>query len=447
MALRMDEQSPKAVSENPARFHFHLTLGLIFIPFGSIIGGWTLAILDVLKGYANPAQLKWTRLLVGLVVVDALVVVSVYGMAASAKDLRPPSTESRSVIGVSFEGEEKLSVREVLPQLPGERAGLKPGDEIQKIDAVEVTTQKSLIDALQSAPAGQMRTLTVKRGEEVLTLSITPEAAPKLGEKGLFETWPAPEGRGIAEALSAFLPALLVVGLLALLTRVKRRGSVSVWRGFLLASVASFGASYGALHLGKSLLGGWSLGLILIAMVVQMGVLLGMTQMARRWLSRDPGPSPVFLPPLKAGLQGLFYLISGFPRVIVLLWVADLALFDGKGMGDQTLERIAGSHLGILGTSLFVFDVVLLGPFAEESLFRGFLLPRLAAQWGETPALVMSSLIFALFHARYGPYMALVFFYGWVFGWARLRSGSIAASTGLHMTVNGLVTALMFARG
>jgi membrane protease YdiL (CAAX protease family) len=446
MALRMDEQSPKAGPDIPARSHFHLTLGLIFIPFGSVIAGWTLAILDVLKGYANPAELKWTRLLVGLVLVDALVVVAVYWMAAHAKDIPQPSPP-RSVIGVTFESEQTPIVREVLPGLPGERAGLQPGDEIQKIDAAEVTTQKTLIDSLQSSPAGQVRTLTVKRGDEILTLPVTPEAAPKLGEQGLFETWPVPENRAIAEALSAFVPAMLVVGVLALLTRMKRRGAVPVWLGFVLASVASFGSSYVALHLGKSLLGGWSLGLILIALVVQMSVLLGMTWVARQWLSRDPGPSPVFLPPLKAGLQGLFYLISGFPRVIVLLWVADLALFEGRGMGDQTLERIAGAHLGVLGTSLFVFDVVLLGPFAEESLFRGFLLPRLAAQWGETPALVMSSLIFALFHAHYGPYMALVFFYGWVFGWARLRSGSIVASTGLHMTVNGLVTALMFGRG
>jgi membrane protease YdiL (CAAX protease family) len=446
MALRMDEQSPKAVSENPARSHFHVTLGLIYLPFVSIIVGGILAIGDVLKGGVNAAERKWTRLLAGLVLFDAMLIALVFWMAAHGKEFRPPPAE-RPVIGITFVSEQTLIVREVLPGLPGERAGLKPGDEIQKIDAVAVATQKTLIDSLQSAPVGQSRTLTVKRGDEILTLPVTPEAAPKLGEKGLFETWPAPENRGVAEALSAFIPAMLVVGVLALLTRVKRRGSVPVWLGFVLASVGSFGASYGALHLGKSLLGGWSLGLILIALVAQMTVLLGMTLVARRWLSRDLGPSPVVLPPLRAGLQGLFYLISGFPRVIVLLWVADLALFGGRGMGDQTLERLAASHLGILGTSLFVFDVVLLGPLAEESLFRGFLLPRLAAQWGETPALVMSSLIFALFHARYGPYMALVFFYGWVFGWARLRSGGILASTGLHMTVNGLVTALMFGRG
>ena len=127
--------------------------------------------------------------------------------------------------------------------------------------------------------------------------------------------------------------------------------------------------------------------------------------------------------------------------------MADLLLFEARGMGDRTLERLAASQLGVLGTALFVADVVLLGPFAEETLFRGYLLPRLAAQWGETPALVMSSLIFALFHPHYGPYMGLVFFYGWIFGWARLRSGGLSASVGLHMALNGFVTAVMFGRG
>jgi membrane protease YdiL (CAAX protease family) len=175
--------------------------------------------------------------------------------------------------------------------------------------------------------------------------------------------------------------------------------------------------------------------------------MVGMTFVARRLLSRDVEAAPAPLSPLRAGLQGVFYLITGIPRVLILLGMTDLLLFEGRGVGDRTLERLAASQLGVLGTALFVVDVVLLGPFAEETLFRGFLLPRLAAQWGETPALAMSSLIFALFHPYYGPYMALVFFYGWIFGWARLRSGGLAASVGLHMALNGFVTAVMFGRG
>jgi len=42
--------------------------------------------------------------------------------------------------------------------------------------------------------------------------------------------------------------------------------------------------------------------------------------------------------------------------------------------------------------------------------------------------------------------MPMVFFYGFVFGWARLRSGSILPSYALHLSVNGFVSAMMLAR-
>jgi len=448
MTLRMHEQSRGDDSANPARAHAHLTLALIFLPFASVLAGWILATLDVMKGYSSKAELKWMRLLVGLVLVDALVLVCASWMLARAKELpRPPSTEPPPVIGITFEAEDRLVLREILPTLPGARAGLKPGDEIRKIDDVPVSTPRALGDALRTVPAGKPRSLTVKRGEELLSVTVTPEAPPKPGENGLFEPMAGIEGRDLAGSLAGFLPAALGIGALALWSRWKRRAGVPLWGGFVLAAVCSSGAFLAALLLGKSLGGGLSLGTILIGLGIQMGVMVGMTFVARRWLSCDVEPAPAPLSPLRAFVQGLFYMITGFPRVIVLLGMADLLLFEGHGMGDQPLERLAASQLGVLGTALFVVDVVLLGPFAEETLFRGFLLPRLAAQWGETPALVMSSLIFALFHPQYGPYMALVFFYGWVFGWARLRSGGLSASVGLHMALNGFVTMVMFGRG
>lgn len=449
MALRMDEQSPRPDSTNPARSHFHIVLALIFIPCGAVVAGWTLAIADVLKGYSSPAQLKWMRLLVALVVVDALVLASSIWMVAHLDEIQPKVTPgSRPVVGVFFESEGRLRVREVIPNLPAARAGLEVGDEIRKVDAVPVATQKEFVDALGAAKAGMPRSLAVRRGEEDVDLTVTPEVPPRPGDRGLFEPLPAPETRGLAAGLLAFAPAAFIIAVFALRTRLKLRATIPVWWGFVLASVGAFGSAAGAFYLGKLLLGGWSLGLILIAMFVQMAVMLLMTVIARKWLSRDVGPSPAFLTPLRAGMQGLFYLICGFPRVVMLLWMADHLLFGGRGAGDQALERLASSHLGVTGTLLFVLDVVLIGPFAEEVLFRGYLVPRLASQWGETTALFASSLIFALYHPHYGPFMPIVFLYGWVFGWARLRSGNIAASVGLHMAVNGFVTAMLFlARG
>ncbi|MBV8880976.1 MAG: CPBP family intramembrane metalloprotease, partial [Planctomycetaceae bacterium] len=91
--------------------------------------------------------------------------------------------------------------------------------------------------------------------------------------------------------------------------------------------------------------------------------------------------------------------------------------------------------------------VALLVPLAEETLFRGYLLPRLAKQWGEIPGLLTSTLLFTVLHLRDGPFLPLIFLYGWVFGWARLRSGSIVSSAALHMVVNSVAaTGILLSR-
>jgi membrane protease YdiL (CAAX protease family) len=448
MGVRMNEQSLGALPENPARAHFHLVLALILVPCAAAGAGIFLALSNAFRADPSGAQRKWTRLLAGLALVDLLVVASGAWLYLHAEEIqRRAPLSRRRVIGAQFENETSLKVREVLPNLPGERAGLAVGDVVLKIDGTKVATVRELSDALQDPSAEERRTLTLRRDGELFELTVTPEAPPRAPKVGLFEVRSAPEARAAGGALLAFAPAGLLVGLLALRTRLKFRSTVPVWSGFVLASLGSFGLSAAALYLGKALLGGWSLGLILISLLVQMAAMLLLTRVARRWLSREIEPSPCFRSPLRAGLQGLFYLVTGIPRVGILLAMADQFLFRGQGMGEQSLKELASSPLGVAGTLLFVVNVVLLGPLAEETLFRGFLLPRLAVQWGETVALAASSLVFALFHPHYGPYMPMVFLYGWVFGWARLGSGSIVASTGLHMAVNGFVTALVFLKG
>src|SRR5258708_18025381 len=121
----MDKASGGADEPNLPRYHFHLTLGLIFIPFGAIIGGWTLAIVDVLKGYSSPAQLTWMRLLVALVLIDALVVGAAIYMGAHQEEFLAKTPESKRVmLGLSFERDDSLKVHEVAPEFPAARAGV-----------------------------------------------------------------------------------------------------------------------------------------------------------------------------------------------------------------------------------------------------------------------------------------------------------------------------------
>jgi S1-C subfamily serine protease len=74
---------------------------------------------------------------------------------------------------------EKLSVesgaiiRDVIANSPAEKAGLKTGDVISKVNDTALDTTHSLADLVTSYKAGDEITLTVLRGSETLTLKAT----------------------------------------------------------------------------------------------------------------------------------------------------------------------------------------------------------------------------------------------------------------------------------
>jgi len=440
----MDEESRPSEEPNLPRAHFHVALAL-FIPPGGILVGWTLAVLDVVKGYTTREQLAWTRLLVALVLVDALGMGALLWGSAHLEELQPkaPPDAKRSMIGVGFEDGRALKVREAPAGLPGARAGVEAGDVIEKIDDTAVTTPKELADAIQAKEAGTARRLTLKRGAAEHVVSVTPEPLPKSGERGLFEIEPAADLRFAEDVVVEQLPALALVLILAVWAKRRRSTPIPVWIGFLLALL---GSMYGSLAFGalaKWRLGGSSLGLSLVSLLVQTVLLLLLTAAARKWLTRDLPPAVPELSPFRAGLQGLFYLVTGLPRLFLLLVVGAHFLSPNGPVADPMVAQLSEAHFGTLGGLLLILGVAVIGPLAEEALFRGYLLPRLVLEWGELPALASSSLLFALLHLRDGPITPAIFFYGWIFGWARLRSGGIGASTALHMAVNGVATAVI----
>jgi len=84
---------------------------------------------------------------------------------------------------------------------------------------------------------------------------------------------------------------------------------------------------------------------------------------------------------------------------------------------------------------------VSIGPIVEELFFRGFLQPCLAAITGAIPAVIITAISFAAIH---GPVSLLQFscftVTGAAYGFLRLRSGSVAASTLMHSTYNFALT-------
>tara|TARA_B100001123_G_scaffold174992_1_gene200956 strand:+ start:392 stop:1126 length:735 start_codon:yes stop_codon:yes gene_type:complete len=91
--------------------------------------------------------------------------------------------------------------------------------------------------------------------------------------------------------------------------------------------------------------------------------------------------------------------------------------------------------------AILAFTVAIITPFAEELLFRGFILGMLMKRYSDTQAIVISSAIFAIAHEPIA--MGLAFGGGLLYGWARIRTGSILPGMIAHAIWNGFITIIV----
>jgi len=88
---------------------------------------------------------------------------------------------------------------------------------------------------------------------------------------------------------------------------------------------------------------------------------------------------------------------------------------------------------------LLVFSFVILGPFQEEAMFRGFLYRGFAQSFGPWPTIMLTAAVWAIIHVQYQWFfMGEIFALGLLLGWLRARSGSLLLTFGLHALVNGM---------
>ena len=92
------------------------------------------------------------------------------------------------------------------------------------------------------------------------------------------------------------------------------------------------------------------------------------------------------------------------------------------------------SLIASTGTLPRILFVVLLGPIAEELVFRKFLIDRMAP-YGEKLAVFLSALMFGLFHGNLSQ-LFYAFALGLVFGYVYLRTRKLRYSALLHMFIN-----------
>ncbi len=83
--------------------------------------------------------------------------------------------------------------------------------------------------------------------------------------------------------------------------------------------------------------------------------------------------------------------------------------------------------------SILVFMVVL-APIAEELFFRKLLLPRLLP-FGEKPAIILSALVFGLYHGNFSQFF-YAFGLGLAFGYIFVKTGKVIYTIFLHIFIN-----------
>ena len=133
------------------------------------------------------------------------------------------------------------------------------------------------------------------------------------------------------------------------------------------------------------------------------------------------------------------YVAIGLIVLAILIPVVDLvSLLAGHAVTPKVVTDLYTSARDAGSLWLLVIALAVAAPLVEETVFRGFLLPGLAASWlGERGAILVTSIGWAILHVQYSPfYLMQIVALGIAFGWLRLRSGTSTLTLLMHGLVN-----------
>jgi membrane protease YdiL (CAAX protease family) len=124
---------------------------------------------------------------------------------------------------------------------------------------------------------------------------------------------------------------------------------------------------------------------------------------------------------------------------VMAIAVSVLGRFGGEN-GELPIEKLFDSRASVV---MLMGLGILVAPLVEETIFRGFLYPLLARQFGVPVGIVVTGLVFGLMHAAqlWGGWVqiALLVGVGIVLSWVRARTGTVAASYFVHLGYNSLL--------
>lgn len=138
------------------------------------------------------------------------------------------------------------------------------------------------------------------------------------------------------------------------------------------------------------------------------------------------------------GATILKYLLGGIALAITVTVMGQFV----KQSGPVPFEEFFKARQSVL--MLMGFGI-LVAPLVEETIFRGFLYPVAARQFGIAPGIIFTGIIFGAFHAMqlWGAWgqIALLVVVGIVLSAIRARTGSVLASFLVHVAYNSTLFA------
>ena len=120
---------------------------------------------------------------------------------------------------------------------------------------------------------------------------------------------------------------------------------------------------------------------------------------------------------------------------LILIALVGVETFEGIGCSPAALTELDKIDLDYLTLFTLLLYVSILTPIVEEVVFRGFVLDVASERYGDWFAIFISALLFALVHLE-AISVINAFIGGLIYGYVRIRTGSLWPSIILHFLWN-----------
>lgn len=446
-----------------AKLAFHVALAAVPLVVVFVPVVWMLAIaVSFFADRAHPGHKRYSRAIWALALVDLAIalglVLAVTGPGALfgegttnvGRMVNAPTDPPRLgvVLDQSHDGA-GARIESVVGGSPAERGGLRDGDVITSVDRAPIANVDELQRLIRETPVGSSRSVTFDRDGRTQSVRIEPETSFEPPARALFEVdrqsrcldWLDLETIGWSA-----IPLLLVIPLaifVAVRSREPDRFGLRIWPVLLTVLALSLLGAPAMVAWGLcTIRGGSADGDVLLALHAQVAVMAMLGLGWKVWVERRSRLVFADQNTLRRGrvyTLGLVYILATVSRISAIVFIANALGSEGNvPTGSEPIEEIVGgSASSVLGVVLVIAAIAVVGPIAEEIVFRGVLLPWLGRHLSPTLAIVTSSALFGALHPHYGPRVVAIFAIGAVLGWARWRTGDLRTSIALHITVNG----------